>query len=63
MGDLAGLRGWGVIGRLLRRLFCRHDYRFHRNIYGDEINVANARSLWLCHQCGAWQARPELGEQ
>jgi len=52
-----------MIRRLLRRLFCRHDYRFHQDIYGDEINLANARSLWLCHQCGAWQARPELGDE
>ena len=33
---------------------CKHpveDLVFIRNIYGDEINQLNARSIWLCPHC------------
>lgn len=37
----------------LKRLFCRHHkLSFHCNIYGDEINMLNCRSLWKCKRCG-----------
>lgn len=47
----------------LKRLFCRHrgGISFHRNIYGDEINVANARSVWKCKRCGGYVYMPNLG--
>jgi predicted RNA-binding protein YlxR (DUF448 family) len=36
----------------MMRLFCRHNHQvFLRNVYGDEINELNARSLWLCTKC------------
>ena len=42
-----------------KRLFCRHEYEFVRNIYGDEINhVGGYRSWWRCKKCG----RMALGE-
>lgn len=38
---------------LLRKLFCKHENKkFIRNIYGDEINHQNARSLHRCQDCG-----------
>lgn len=51
---------------MFRRLWCRfiygHDLRLVRNIYGDEINLVNARSLWRCRQCDAWRYLPVLGQ-
>ena len=46
--------------RMVRRLFCRHDLRFVRNIYGDEINLLNGKSLWVCEKCGADMVPREL---
>ena len=46
---------------MLKRLFCRHDWVFERNIYGDEINaLSGRRSWWVCRKCGKHQARPNL---
>jgi hypothetical protein len=53
----------GAVARTLhriRRLMCRHEFCFARNIYGDEINIVNARSWWACARCGKWQTRREL---
>lgn len=37
--------------RFLRRLFCRHQWRFLRNIHGDEIILRNyMRSVWKCEK-------------
>ena len=39
--------------RFLKRLFCKHDLSFVRNIYGDEIrNYGWKRSIWKCNKCG-----------
>jgi ribosomal protein L37AE/L43A len=47
--------------RFLKRLFCRHDLEFVRNIYGDEIIERGwKRSLWKCKTCGAVVAKDEL---
>lgn len=36
----------------LKKLFCKHDYSvFVRNIYGDEINYTDKRSVWKCSKC------------
>ena len=45
---------------ILKRLFCKHDYRFVRNIYGDEINYLNKRSEWKCSKCGKRKYSNEL---
>lgn len=38
----------------IKRLFCKHyKVTFIRNVYGDEINDRNCRSLWRCGKCGA----------
>ncbi len=40
----------------LGRLFCKHEYVFVRNIYGDEINAKGGmRSVWRCKKCGCIQ--------
>lgn len=46
---------------IIKWLFCRHEYVFERNIYGDEINwVSGRRSWWRCKKCGKLKAFPEL---
>lgn len=37
---------------LFKRLFCKHNYEFVRNIYGDEIVLLGFnRSIWSCRKC------------
>lgn len=44
-----------------KRLFCKHEYEFVRNIYGDEINQLDGkRSEWKCKKCGNIKYRDEL---
>lgn len=39
--------------QFFRRLFCRHEFAFVRNIYGDEIIERGwKRSIWKCRKCG-----------
>lgn len=46
---------------ILKRIFCRHEYEFVRNIYGDEINhVGGRRSWWRCPKCGAYKLCDKL---
>ena len=46
---------------LIKRLFCKHEYEFVRNIYGDEINwCGGKRSIWKCKKCGKLQYSSEL---
>ncbi len=45
----------------IKRMFCKHEYEFIRNIYGDEINhLDGKRSWWRCRKCGKWVARRAL---
>ena len=47
----------------LKRLICNHenhDHVFIRNIYGDEINQLNARSIWMCNNCHTVIYKPKL---
>jgi len=45
----------------IKYLFCRHDWRFARNIYGDEIIFMNGkRSEWHCLKCRGQQFRNAL---
>ena len=49
---------------LIRRILCKHEYAFIRNIYGDEINMAGGkRSWWRCRKCGKWKLRSQLGPE
>lgn len=46
-----------------KRLFCKHEYEFVRNVYGDEIIIWDwNRSLWACKHCGRREAHPEVHE-
>lgn len=37
-----------------------HTWRHRRNIYGDEINMTGARSVWICSACGKVDYRASL---
>lgn len=44
-----------------KSLFCKHEYVFKRNIYGDEINWCGGhRSWWVCKKCGKWKGEDFL---
>lgn len=46
---------------IIKRLFCRHEYEFVRNIYGDEIiHAGYNRSWWRCKKCGKRALDPHL---
>jgi hypothetical protein len=50
-----------MIKELIKQLFCKHEYYFARNIYGDEINYCGGyRSLWRCKKCNKLQWRESL---
>ena len=47
----------------LKKIFrkCKHDYKFIRNIHGDEINQCGKyRSIWKCKRCGKIEYRYDL---
>lgn len=45
----------------IKRLICKHEWKFCRNIYGDEINAAGGkRSLWRCAKCGKFKLMEAL---
>ena len=48
------------IMKFLQQSFCLHEYVPVRNIYGDEINLLNARSEWKCIHCDKPYYSPEL---
>lgn len=41
--------------RLIKQLFCKHDYQRIRIIYGDEILWRNARQEYKCKKCGKYK--------
>lgn len=47
---------------VISRFFCKHDYLWVRNVYGDEIYMTGKfkRSWWKCNKCDKWQSREEL---
>ena len=48
------------IRQLISKHGCEHEYKFVRNIYGDEINTHNGmRSEWRCIKCGHVQYRED----
>lgn len=39
--------------KILKMLFCRHQYVFVKKLYGDEINAHNGkRNEFCCQKCG-----------
>ena len=48
------------IKQILSKYGCEHEYKFIRNIYGDEINQHDGmRSEWKCIKCGHVQYRED----
>ena len=42
----------------IKKLFCKHNWKHKRNIYGDEIIVAGYhRSAWVCFKCSKVEYR------
>lgn len=49
---------------ILKKIFCKHNYKFIRNIYGDEIRYLGwKRSEWQCQKCGKYQYKDKLKER
>lgn len=47
--------------RILKMIFCKHNFVFDHNVYGDQIMFPSFhRSEWRCTKCGLWQLREEL---
>lgn len=44
----------------IKQIFCKHEFKFHRNVYGDEINALGCRSIWVCSKCEDSVRRPHL---
>jgi len=51
--------------RLVKQLFCKHSFKFVRNIYGDEIYMTGRfkRSWWKCEKCGLQQSESFLVDE
>ena len=47
---------------VISRVFCKHNYSWIRNVYGDEIYMTGKfkRSWWKCNKCGKWQSKEQL---
>jgi hypothetical protein len=47
--------------RFIKRLFCKHEFEFVRNIHADEINWCGGhRSIWKCKKCGCIEYQDHL---
>ena len=44
--------------KLLKMLFCHHQYEYIKTLYGDEINAHNGkRKECRCKKCGCYEWR------
>ena len=43
--------GSSMIKKIIKSIFCKHDYKLIRTIHGDQINHLDARSEWQCEKC------------
>ena len=42
--------------KILKKIFCRHDFIYIRKLYGDEINLHNGkRNEYRCKKCGIYK--------
>lgn len=42
--------------RIIKMLFCNHEYKFVRKLYADEINAHNGkRNEYVCVKCGMYK--------
>lgn len=46
----------------IKQIFCKHNYLWIRNVYGDEIYRTGKfkRSWWKCNKYGKWKSRGQL---
>ena len=44
--------------KILKKLFCKHNYKWIRNVFGDEIYMTGKfkRSWWKCNKCSNWKS-------
>ena len=50
--------------KFIKRLFCKHEYKFVRNLYGDEIiEYGWSRSVWRCNKCGKYYFTKQLHKE
>lgn len=51
-----------MLKKFINQIFCKHEYEFVRNIYGDEVIFATNwnRSEWKCKKCGKHKLMSEL---
>lgn len=53
-----------IMIHIIKRIFCKHDLTFVRNIYGDEIIACGyKRSLWQCKKCGEFFYKDSLHKE
>lgn len=50
-----------MLVRLWRSLWCQHDWRFHRRIYGDERLHIGWAAEDVCTKCGAFREAKDSG--
>ena len=42
--------------KILKKIFCKHDFIYIRNLYGDKINLHNGkRNEYRCKKCGMYK--------
>ncbi len=56
MGCELGLKSsvkkwWDMIKKIIRSIFCKHDYKLIRTTHDDQINCLDVRSQWQCEKC------------
>jgi hypothetical protein len=49
-----------LVADFFRSLVCKHEWTFVANLYGDQINLFNGRSLWMCKHCPKSRVGREL---
>ena len=41
-----------VFACVYQNLYCRHrEIDWETNVFGDQINLLNCRSIWICQNC------------
>lgn len=40
-----------MIKKIIKSIFCKHDYKLIQTIHGDQVNHLDARSQWQCEKC------------
>ena len=37
--------------KIVKSIFCKHDYKLIRTIHCDQVNDMDARTEWQCEKC------------